>query len=290
MKIKVNYNYTQRYLPTRKHKNICEREVRDVISLNIKELIEDEFPIAFIVHDMQSVQDDMKSYRDYKSESCEFRMFSEKIRTYNGNFYKPLRITYGAAISTIFEDESYVIQNLERVTKANYQLKETKKFSENSIIIDDNSDDIKQTLRNSARNYIFYDGNFWSLCNEPRYVINTFGLGYNHGSTNLFIDYHYNPNISSKNYFNALQRDEAIAYGKYIAMNRSDTESIDRIGEYDNIEVLMPKTVKVNPNKQLGNGCEFMNMMENIISNSSSKNESGLLCLALTMNSTNKRL
>lgn len=283
MKIKVNYRYKQRYLPTKRHKNIREREVQDVISIGVKELIADEFPIAFIVHDMQSVQDGMKSYSEYKSEMCKFRMFSEEIRTHNGKFYKPIRITYGDVISTIFEDESYVIGEFERMTNCNWSLEETKDFSENSIIIDNNSNDIKQMLRKSARNYIFHNGKFWSCCDEPRYVINTFGLGHNHGGTGFFIEYHYNSNISSKNYFNALQRDEAIAYGKSIAIGRGDTESVEDMGSHDIIEVVIPKMVKVNPNRQHGNGCEFMNMMESVISNSSSENEAGLLCMALAM-------
>lgn len=80
-----------------------------------------------------------------------------------------------------------------------------------------------------------------------------------------------------------LLQDEAIAYGKSVALGRGDTESVDRLGKYGNIEVVMPEMIKVNPNKQHDKGCEFMNMMESVISNSSSKNEAGILCIALAM-------
>lgn len=283
MKFNVNYYYNQKFLPTKRHRNIRERQIEDVISVSVTELTADVFPVAFIVHDMQSVQEGMTSYEDYRSEKCDFRMFAEEIRTYKGKLYTPVRITHGAAISTIFEDVNYVIDNLEWMTRKNWYCDDGKEFSESSVIVEDNKKEICQMLRKSAKKYIYFDGKFWSVCGEPRYNITTFGLGHNHGGTGFFIEYGYNPNISKKNYFNALQRDEAIAYGKSVALGRGDTESVDRLGKYDNIEVIMPEMVKVNPNKQHGNGCEFMNMMESVISNSSSKNEAGILCVALAM-------
>ena len=283
MKLNVNYYYNQKFLPTKRYRNVRERHIEDVLSVSCTELTKEEFPVVFIVHDMQSVQVGMTSYDDYSSEKCDFRMFTEEIRTYKGKLYKPVRITHGAVISTVFEDVNYVIDNLEWMTRKNWYCDDGKEFTENSVVIEDNKKAICQMLRKSAKKYIFCDGKFWSVCGEPRYVINTFGLGHNHGGTGFFIEYDYNPNISNKNYFNALQRDEAIAYGKAVAIGRGDTESVDILGKYDNIEVVMPEMVKVNPNKQHGNGCEFMNMMESVISNSSSKNEAGILCVALAM-------
>lgn len=285
MKININYYYNQKYLPTKRHRNTRERQIKDVLSVSVTEVTADIFPVAFIIHDMKDVQEGMTSYADYKSEKCVYRIFAEEIRTYKGKLYAPVRITHGTAISTIFEDESYVICNLERMVSKNWYYDNGDEFTENSIIVRENKKEVKQMLRNAAKHYIYFDGKFWSVCREPRYVINTFGLGHNHGGTGFFIEYGYNPNIPNTNYFNALQRDEAIAYGKSVALGRGDTESVDRLGKYDNIEVVMPEMVKVNPNKQHGNGCEFMNMMENIISNSSSLNEAGLLCVALAMHS-----
>lgn len=245
MKINVNYYYNQKFLPTKRHKNIRERQVLDVISLDITEVTESIFPVAFIVHDMKSVQEGMASYDDYESEKCIYRMFEEKIRTYNGKLYTPIRITHGAAISTIFENKSYVIRQLERTTKRSLYYDCDDKFSEDSIIIEDNKKEICQMLCESVKEYIYFEGKFWHACGEPVYVINTFGLGGNHGGTGFFIEYAYNSNLDNINYFNALQRDEAIAYGKSIALGRGDSESLNIIGKYDNIEVIMPEMVKL---------------------------------------------
>lgn len=283
MKIDVDYYYTQKFLPTKRHKKIRKRQIKDTISVSVTELTADVFPVVFIVHDMRSVQEGMASYEDYRSDKCDFCMFSEEIRTYKGKLYKPVRITHGAAISTVFEDESYVIHNLEWMARRDWSVDDGNEFSEDSVVRNENKKEVRQMLRNAAKHYIYFDGKFWSVCGEPRYNITTFGLGHNHGGTGFFIEYGYNPNISYKNYFSALQRDEAIAYGKSVALARGDTESVDRIGIYNMIEVIMPELVKVKPNKQHGNGNDFINAMENVINNSDSQAEAGIMCIALAM-------
>lgn len=282
LKFNIDFWYTEKYLPTQRHRKLRERKVKSSVDVDILEMTGEEFPIAFIVHDMKSVQDGMKSYSDYTSEKCHFRMFAEEIRTYNGELYMPVRITHGTAISTVFEDERYVVGNLERIARENWYDRNESFFSKNSIIIWDNKKEICKMIYESAKKYIYYDGKFWSACGEPRYVINTFGLGHNHGGTGFFIEYGYNTNIPAKRYFNALQRDDAIAYGKSVALSRGDTESVDGIGAYDNIEVVMPEMVKVNPSKQHGDGDPFVNSIEDIISGSCSAMEAGLLCIAKT--------
>lgn len=52
MKIDVDYYYTQKFLPTKRHKKIRKRQIKDSIPVSIAELTADVFPVAFIVHDM----------------------------------------------------------------------------------------------------------------------------------------------------------------------------------------------------------------------------------------------
>lgn len=282
MKINVNYYYTQEYLPTKRHKKVRVRELSDTVTVNTTELTAEEFPVAFIVHDMMDVCDGATSYQDFENKECHFGMFAEEIRTYKGELYMPVRITHGAAISTLFEDSSYVKKNLEHKYRKHWY-SEINDFSEKSIIVRDTSKEIRKELIKAGKHYLYFDGKYWHKCAEPRYNITTFGLGHNHGGTGFFIEYGYNPNISSNNYFNALQREEAIRYGKAVATRRGDTESVDSIGKYDNIEVIMPEMVKVNPNKQHGKGNEFMNVVNAVIDNSDSVAEAGILTIALAM-------
>lgn len=243
MELKIAYCYNQKFLPTNMHKKLRERQIKDILKVNITELSSDIFPVAFIIHDLQDVQDGMTSYEDYKSEKCEYRMFAEEIRTYKGKLFIPIRITHGAAISTIFENESYIINYLERQCTKKCDMYENDEFTEKSIVIKEDKEEVKQMLYNCSKHFVYFNGKFWRNCAEPIYNIETLGFGNNHGGTGFFIEYGYS-NIM-KNNFNALQRDDAIDYGKAIAVGRGDTNSVNLIGKYSNIEVIMPEMVKM---------------------------------------------
>ena len=139
-----------------------------------------------------------------------------------------------------------------------------------------------------ANKYISLDGELWKECGEPRYVVNTFGLGHNHGGTAMFIEEFYNSNISNKNYFNAVDRDKAITYAKETAIARGDTDSVKCIGKMENIEVLIPEYFKVDPEKEHGEGDAFLNLLENMITASDNITEAGALVALATASEINK--
>ena len=133
--------------------------------------------------------------------------------------------------------------------------------------------------RKETRGYLLVDGELYKVTTEPRYEIITFGLGHNHGGTGMFCEYHYNPNICKDNYFPATEGEAAVAYANRIAAGRGDTKDVGKFKPF--IIVHMPELVKVKPNKQDGNGNKFLNDIESIIQNSSSKTEAGLMCMLL---------
>ena len=53
MKFNVNYYYNQKFLPTKRHRNIRKRQIEDTLCVSCTELTKEEFPVAFIVHDFQ---------------------------------------------------------------------------------------------------------------------------------------------------------------------------------------------------------------------------------------------
>ena len=128
------------------------------------------------------------------------------------------------------------------------------------------------------------DGEFgvWIECGEPRYVYNTFGLGHNHGGTGLFIEQHFNPNIPNTHYFSALERDRAIEAAVDAAMRRGDDQSVEGIRTCEEIEVLIPEAVKVNPMQQHGEGDPFLNSLNALTEGSDSVMEAGILAMAFT--------
>lgn len=140
------------------------------------------------------------------------------------------------------------------------------------------TDAIKE-VRSYMSKYLLVDGELYGLSSEPMYCIYTFGLGHNHGGTHLSVDYHYNPNIASSAYFNALQGKEAVKEAKKTALNRGDTESVKRITA--DIVVHKPELVKRSPHKQhKGAGSKLLKDYEEIIEASPNALTAGLLILA----------
>lgn len=146
----------------------------------------------------------------------------------------------------------------------------------------------EKAVKDHASQYIIVDGIVYEEIGEPRYEIDTFGLGHNHGGTGMFIENYYNPNVSKNCYFNALEREKAIAYGKKIAAARGDTESIDEIGADCEIKVLIPEAVRCNPQKEHNEGNQFMNRMEQLVEASSDRNEAALLVMCESIAEINK--
>lgn len=285
MVFNIEFWNMEKYLPTKRCRNLKQSYVKNNMNVDIKELTETEFPVAFIIHDYQSVYENAKSYDDFDGNG-EYKMFSEEMRTYNGKLFKPVRVSHGAAISTNFEPLDYIKQRIQDYAP---YWKGGEDFTEKSIVKESDVEKCKETISSRADNYVIFDGKVWETCGEPMYNVTTFGLGHNHGGTGFFIQYDYNPNISNKNYFNALEREKAIAYGKQVALNRGDTNSIDGMGERDIIEVLMPEMVTRNPQREHGEGDSFMNLIEDVISNTDSSAEAGLLAACICANEINKK-
>lgn len=215
-------------------------------------------------------------------------MFAEPYRVHNGKFYKFCRASYGAAISTAQTELKYVIADI-KSDLYRYSLYEKENlFSDKSVYISDNLSEIVDNMQARANKYISLDGELWKECGEPRYVVNTFGLGHNHGGTAMFIEEFYNSNISSKNYFNAVDRDKAITYAKETAIARGDTDSVKRIGQMENIEVLIPEFFKVDPEKEHGEGNAFLNLLEDMVTSSNNATEAGILVTLATASEINK--
>lgn len=287
MNLKVDFTYEEKYLRTSRCRKPLARTREGIYELAIKELAKAECPIAAVVHDMKSVYEGATTTADFEGNG-EYKMFAEPCRVHNGKFYKFCRASYGAAISTAQTELKYVIADI-KSDLYRYSLYEKENlFSDKSVYISDNLSEIVDNMQARANKYISLDGELWKECGEPRYVVNTFGLGHNHGGTAMFIEEFYNSNISSKNYFNAVDRDKAITYAKETAIARGDTDSVKRIGKMENIEVLIPEFFKVDPEKEHGEGNAFLNLLEDMVTSSNNATEAGILVTLATASEINK--
>ena len=246
IKIKIKTYYYEQYIPPRCRKPRFRKETGD-IAVSVRSVSCDEAPIAFRLSDYS-----------HKVEN------NTEIRFYKGKCYKRTMKRY------IDAREWYTPVCCAEITSClrpymTYTTDRTKEYCINAY-------------RDEAKKHLFIDGEVWQQCGEPRYKINTFGLGHNHGGTGLFVDHNYNPNISSRNYFSALDGDKAVAYANEVARRRGDTKDVGKFEKM--IEVLMPECVKVKPRKQHGDGDPFINKLKAICEPSSSALEAGLMVMA----------
>lgn len=254
MKIKVNVEYKEAYLPPRCRKLRYKNESKEV-TLNIREITKDDAQIAFIVHD----KGHCKKYNDYHPVPEDDIIYY----FYKGKLYTLVN----------WSDKHCGKTGLLPVEELHWYIKGRYDYWNGYFEAN------KKYFQENAREYLIIDGKVYQRAGEPRYVVNTFGLGHNHGGTGMFVEEFYNPNISNDNYFSALDGELAVAYANKVAAGRGDTNDVGRFKT--SIETLMPEVVKVKPKKQHGKGDKFINDLEKVISKSDSAVEAGLLCIAM---------
>lgn len=252
MKIRTWIKYEESYLPPRCRK-LRYRECEDYINANLKEVDTSELKLAF----EDNSHSGLGKIFFYKN-----KLWSKVKRNYN------IAKDYGT--KSALEDLIWIHKNCSTYFRFSWDRKNG---------LDASRDGVIKAVRNGMKGYILVDGELYGVTSEPRYVINTFGLGHNHGGTGMFVEYGYNPNIRKDNYFSALEGAAAVAYANKIAAGRGDTNNVGKFKEL--IVVHMPEIVKVKPHKQHGNGNKFLNDMEDIINGADDAFTAGLLCTSL---------
>lgn len=246
MDIQVTYEYVEGYFPTRRHRKLHYRNVSAETTVTIPETTKDEAPMAFYV------------YEKLNNSAVTYRLWNDQL-------WKPVPWNERAAHAEGWYPVEELLAALKNVS--------TSKANKTS-------DEAKQEKHDFASRHLIVDGVVYEQTNEPRYVVMTFGLGHNHGGTSMFIEDHYNPNVRKESYFNALERNAAIAYGKRVAAERGDTTSVDTLGDYCIIQVLIPECVLLNPREEHGEGNPILNRAEAVIIASSTENGAALGLMA----------
>lgn len=260
MKIKTWIKYEESYLPPRCRK-LRYRECEDYINVNLKEVDHSELQLAF--------EDNSYSGKG-------------KIYFYKGKLWTKSKMPSSSIVKDLIERGKKIDTPLDYLIWCHENCSTFFFFDwdREHYGKDTSRDAVIKVARKSLKNNILVNGELYERSAEPRYVINTFGLGHNHGGTGMFCEYHYNPNISNDSYFPATDGESAVAYANKVAAGRGDTKDVGKFKPF--IKVYMPEIVKVKPNKQHGKGNKFINDIEKIISNSDSAFEAGLLCLCMT--------
>lgn len=257
-KFKINFElkYSEPYLPTKRHRKPRYRDAVKNISLSVRVLTPDEAPVAFLLSDYSHTDDNKTVVRYHKGQ------FFTKMNQWDIRYCENKKNAVAIPVGREYCEEL--------IRRCLYY----------RIPDEDELPRVHLRLRAEAKRFILIDDELWQETGEPRYVVNTFGLGHNHGGTGLFVVNYYNNNIPNRNYFSALDGDKAVQYANTVAARRDDTDDVGRFSKM--IEVLMPETVRIKPMRQHGKGNPFMNSLNEITEHAGSTFEAGILAIAAT--------
>ena len=254
--VTIKEKYYCAYIPSARSQKYAFDEVEGEIKVNVVSLTADEAPVAFRLSD----------YSHQEKNDTE-------IRWYQGKLWRKF-IQHNCDKR---EYEQAHVKDLPRIVSSVFGVPHGRARSREVLM---------KKYREEAKRYLLIDGAVWGESGEPRYVVNTFGLGHNHGGTGLFVEEYYNKNIAASNYFSALDGDKAVAEANRIAERRGDTESMGTFEKM--IEVLLPEAVTIQPMQEHGEGDPFMNKLNKVTEAAPDATTAGLLAMMVGMQEIGK--
>jgi len=262
MKIAIPYEYARQIIP-----KYCRKPRATIfkgqISVSVHEVSGEQAPIAIREHG-QSFNDQTGQY---EPSITEYRWYNKKLWILH-SFNRVSHGIYETQTSQQFMNDPYPMTN----GLPYYHAYSSQQVNRCRIMA-------------WARNTLLIDGIRWQQIDEPRYVIMTFGLGHNHGGSSLSTANSYNSNISKARYFRVDQHDLALNTAIATALNRGDDKSVSFINEsHERFEILIPESIRLNPNKEHSNGDPFINRLEGIIEKCPNTMIAGLMVIKETAN------
>lgn len=226
MKVDLNIRYTEMVTPPRCRKPRPE-DGDATISVNIKEVPEERAPVAFIVKEFEHEQ----RYVRFYSGKLYRQIQERRDRAHDCGSIMPLWITQKAENV----NWQWLIGNSSGIFRRGKHLYWDYGSRKSNV----------ERIKRNAQKYIVIDDIAYELTGEPYYSVTCFGLGNNHGGTDIFIDWSERSNKKVFGY-TPLDKEAAINSAIDIATRRGDTEDIEdlRACEFYDIKVLIPTAVK----------------------------------------------
>lgn len=85
MKFKRTMKYKVKYLENKRCRRIRETFLEKEVELDVQDLTEETFPVAFIVHDHATLYKGAEDYDDFKETNCiGYQLYDEEIRMHHG--------------------------------------------------------------------------------------------------------------------------------------------------------------------------------------------------------------
>ena len=253
--VTIKENYYCAYIPSARSQKYAFDEVEGEIKVSVPSVTADEAPVAFRLS-------------DYHNQECG----NTELRLYDGKLWR--RMTQNDCRCGGDQSDVKADELAHRISPSlPYGHARSRELCQ-------------KRYQEAAKGFLVVDGAVWRRSGEPRYVVNTFGLGHNHGGTGLFVETGYNPNIPNTNYFSALDGDKAVAYANKVAERRGDTNNVGKFKKM--IEVFIPEAVTIRPEAEHGEGDPFINKINAITEAAPDSTTAGLLAIMATAQEISK--
>lgn len=230
--------YTVEYRPTAKHSKTRRQLKTENTVVMIPTITQESFfPIAYKVKRYTTVYPKVRDNEQlwelvHHGDQRKSIYFTETIRRYKKQLYRPIRHSYGSAIARSFpKPEEELAKRLEQYQNfcrrfSDWNTPDIPFDPDKSIVTESNLPDNRADVRKEANKYVVFKGILWEPVEEPLYTYTTFGCGNNHGGTGFFVEYGRRCNADHKIYWKANERDKAIKAAVKAATERGDTQSI----------------------------------------------------------------
>ena len=241
MEIIFPLTYTVEYRPSERHTKTRRQLQTDNTYIRIPTITQESFfPIAYKVKRYMTVYPKVRDGEQlwelvrHGDEGKSF-YFTETIRRYKKQLYRPIRHTYGSAIARSFpKPEEELAKRLEQYQNfcrrfSDWNTPDIPYDVEKSVITKSNLPNNRDDVRKEANRYVVFKGILWEPVEEPLYTYTTFGCGNNHGGTGFFVEYGRRCNADRKIYWHANEREKAIKAAIKAARERGDTQYIQEI-------------------------------------------------------------
>lgn len=213
---KIEYDYEVYYLKNKRYKNTKTIHRIGICTVMIPEVSEDEFPVAFEIE-------------EFEDRNC-------LVRAFNGKLYKKRDASWTPVSKNYDAWRNYDEGDFENGV---------------SVVVSDTKESCKKSIEEAWAFCVKLGNEVWEHSHRvvPFYVVQTFGLGGNHGGTCLSVNWTSQERMfKGDDGFAADDRDAAIRKGVSVAKRRGDTHYIDCMGDGAMIHVRMPELLPPKAN------------------------------------------
>lgn len=243
MIFKQELEYHEPYIPHRCRKP-RERTLHEVFQGMLLEVTSAQAPVAIIQHEKCSLDHhEHVGLRKGNTSRIEYHWFDKRL-------FARVRLSRFLCGSLLKRDRQATVKDIH--------------YSGPSDYTERTRGGVEAGLKKWLAGFLIVDGKLCIQMGEPRYVVNTFGLGNNHGGTGLFAENHYNSNIPWTNYFRCDKMQDAMEFHDFVALGRGDNESVPS-KLHPTFEILIPEAVQLDPSAWGGEGDPFINRCEKMI-------------------------